>query len=290
MSKNVPGHLIPLANGWSLWKDFCVRGAGFPASDVLRLASPELASAVDAWLDLEERIRALREAVIASLDSARQGLPRDEARVLNSAIKRLARGGMPQDLQAGGEARERFEALRSSLAELEASRTRLDELFEREGTRVGEVLRAQARDSRFREAILWQNRTAIHSALEPLLRSPPSDRSFKSRGREQLVANYLQRYTVKNDSIGFFGPFGWGTFSAEGPSVTARPGPSLTEARWVSFDYWPIEALAQAFSRLPGIKPWLAPRLLPSLRIEGRTLHTPLGSEEPPPPTLRLLT
>lgn len=290
MPKNVPGHLLPLANGWSLWKDFCVRGAGFPASDVLRLASRELASAVDAWLDLEERIRALREALIASLEHVRQGLPRDEARVLNRAIKSLTRGGMPQDIQAGDEARARFDALRSSLAELEAARARLDELFEREGTHLGEALRAQARESRFREAIVWQNRTAVHSGLEPLLRSPPSDRSARSRAKEQLVASYLQRYTVKNDSIGFFGPFGWGTFSEEGPSVTARPGPSLIEFRRVSFDYWPIEALAQAFSKLPGIKPWLAPRLLPYARIEGQTLHMPLGSEELPPPPLRLLT
>ncbi|AKJ05232.1 lantibiotic biosynthesis dehydratase-like protein [Archangium gephyra] len=290
MPNKAPGHLVPLANGWSLWKDFCVRGAGFPASDVLRLASRELASAVDACLDLEERIRTLREELIAALERVRQALPPDEARALNGAIKRLARGGLPQDIQAEGEARTRFEALRSSLAELEATRARLDALFEREGTRLGEVLRAQARDSRFREALVWQNRAAVHSAIEPLLRSPPDERSTKSRAREQLVANYLQRYTVKNDSIGFFGPFGWGTFSEEGPGVTARPGPSLIEHRWVSFDFWPIEALAQKFSKHPGIQPWLAPRLQPYARLEGRTLHLPVGSDELAPTPLRLLT
>lgn len=292
MPKNAPGHLLPLSNGWSLWKDFCVRAAGFPASDVLRLASPELASAVDAWLDLEERIRALREEVVASLERARQGLPQDEARVLNRAIKTLARGGMPQALpaQAGDESRARFETLRSSLAELQAARARLDELFEREGTRLGEVLRAQAREPRFREAVLWQNRGAVHSGLEPLLRTPASDRSARSRAKEQLVTNYLQRYTVKNDSIGYFGPFGWGTFSAEGPTATARPGPSFTEFSQVSFDFWPIEALAQVFSKRPDIRPWLAPRLMPYARIEGRVLHLPIGSEELPPHRLRLLT
>jgi hypothetical protein len=290
MPKNAPGHLVPLENGWSLWKDFCIRGAGFPASDVLRLASRELASAVDAWLDLEERIRALREALIASLERVRQGLPQHEAHVLDHALKRLAQGRMPEDLQAGDEARTHFEALRSSLAEQEAARAHLDALFEREGTRLGEALRAQARESRFREALLWQNRAAVHSGIEPLLRRPPTDRSYKSRTKEQLVANYLQRYAVKNDSIGFFGPVAWGTFSAEGPCVTARPGPSLLEHRRVSFDYWPIEALAQKFSKLPGVKPWLAPRLLPYVRLEGKTLHMPLGSDELPPTPLRLLT
>ncbi|WNG59933.1 hypothetical protein F0U59_38355 [Archangium gephyra] len=290
MPKSAPGHLVPLSNGWSLWKDFCVRGAGFPASEVLKLASRELASAVDAWLDLEERTRALRQELIASLDRVRQGMPPDEARALNGAIKRLARGGMPQELQAGDEARTRFEALRSSLSEQEAARARLDTLFERESTRLGEVLRAQARESLFREALVWQNRAALHSAIEPLLRSPPDERSGKSRTREQLVANYLQRYTVKNDSIGFFGPLGWGTFSEEGPSVSALPGPSLIDGRKVSLDFWPIEALAQKFSRFPGIRPWLAPRLMAYARIEGRTLHMPLGSEELPPTPLRLLT
>ncbi|HEX5753897.1 MAG TPA: lantibiotic dehydratase [Archangium sp.] len=290
MPTNAPGHLLPLANGWSLWKDFCVRGAGFPAEDVLRLASRELASAVDAWLELEERIRELRQTLIATLDRERQGLPPDEARALNGAIKRLARGGLPQELQAGDEARTRFEALRSSLAELEAARARLDALFERESTRLGEVLRAQARDSRFREALVWQNRAALHSAIEPLLRSPPDERGAKVRTREQLVANYLQRYTVKNDSIGFFGPLGWGTFSEEGPSVMARPGPSLIEGRRVSLDFWAIEALAQKFSKMPGIRPWLAPRLMAYARIEGRTLHMPLGSDELSPTVLRLLS
>jgi hypothetical protein len=36
------------------------------------------------------------------------------------------------------------------------------------------------------------------------------------RRREEVIASYWQRYCSKNDTIGFFGPLGWGGFSGNG--------------------------------------------------------------------------
>ena len=39
-----------------------------------------------------------------------------------------------------------------------------------------------------------------------------------------VVARYWQRYCSKNDTIGFFGPLGWGRFTEEGEAIEARVG------------------------------------------------------------------
>jgi hypothetical protein len=66
----------------------------------------------------------------------------------------------------------------------------------------------------FREALTWQNRGALATAADGLLKDgvKPSRR----RQREEVVARYWQRYCSKNDTIGFFGPLGWGGFSGNG--------------------------------------------------------------------------
>jgi hypothetical protein len=61
-------------------------------------------------------------------------------------------------------------------------------------------------DPAFAEAFSWQN-----PVLAEFLRGtgPGSARRAKDRKREVVVASYLQRYCLKNDTIGVFGPVGW---------------------------------------------------------------------------------
>ncbi|HYU34285.1 MAG TPA: lantibiotic dehydratase, partial [Thermoanaerobaculia bacterium] len=105
------------------------------------------------------------------------------------------------------------------------------------------------------------------------------------------VASYLQRYSVKNDTIGFFGPLGYGELTDAGPAVEVRPGPELLERREVFFENWCIDALAQKLSADPALRPWLAPRLKSSFYLEpDGTLHQPFGRPvRPPEPEARLL-
>ncbi|HEX6160079.1 MAG TPA: hypothetical protein VF111_07930, partial [Thermoanaerobaculia bacterium] len=56
-----------------------------------------------------------------------------------------------------------------------------------------------AADARFREAVTWQNRPAVETALDGLLRRPPGTDTAKTRQQQRLVAKYLQRYCAKND-------------------------------------------------------------------------------------------
>jgi hypothetical protein len=100
-----------------------------------------------------------------------------------------------------------------------------------------------AADARFREAVTWQNRPAVETALDALLRQPPGKGSSKTRRQQRLVAKYLQRYCAKNDTIGFFGPVGWATL---GGDAHFAPGPTLLSARATFFEPWCVLALARA--------------------------------------------
>lgn len=129
--------------------------------------------------------------------------------------------------------------------------------------------------SRFREALIWQNRHAFHTGIEPLLRRTPgtNSRSSKHRQHEEMVATSLQRYCLKNDTIGFFGPMGWGRFGSHGDALRVEPGAEMLEVRNVRFEGWCIDALAETLSRDKELRPWLSPRRVPFVHLEDSMLH-----------------
>lgn len=127
-----------------------------------------------------------------------------------------------------------------------------------------------AADRRFREAVTWQNRPAVETALDALLRKPPGTDNAKTRQQQRLVAKYLQRYCAKNDTIGFFGPVGWATVGGE---AHFAPGPELLSARATFFEPWCVLALARAVDDETRLR---APVTIPGhLRLRGSKLITP---------------
>lgn len=132
------------------------------------------------------------------------------------------------------------------------------------------ALRRIAADARFREAVTWQNRPAVETALDGLLRRPPGTENAKTRQQQRLVAKYLQRYCAKNDTIGFFGPVGWATV---GGDAYFAPGPTLLSARATFFEPWCVLALARASDDEKRLE---APVTIPGhLRLTGSKLITP---------------
>ncbi|MFE9426953.1 lantibiotic dehydratase [Kitasatospora sp. NPDC006697] len=207
------GTTVPLGDKWQLWRQFALRGPGFPADGVLRLAAPELAGAADAlgpeaaltgpaWAAFEA---AFTEAVV---DGARE-------------LQRIA-------------ARPDFQA-----------------------------------------AVAWQNRAVLRTGIASFLNWTPSaaGRTSMPRQREELVAHYWQRFCVKNDTIGFFGPVGWGSIDPDGPGVAVRPGTGLVSRTEVYFSSWSIDELAKLLEADPRLREWVAPRRMPYLRLgDGQVL------------------
>src|ERR1700749_4248539 len=68
VDKLLPPHLLPLEEErWAVWRAFALRGAGFPAAQVLKLSSPSCAAAADrlvvAEMELARTLAALLEVL-----------------------------------------------------------------------------------------------------------------------------------------------------------------------------------------------------------------------------------
>ncbi|MFI5527224.1 lantibiotic dehydratase [Kitasatospora sp. NPDC051853] len=199
--------------GWRLWPHFALRGPGFPAAGVLRLAPEGLAEAADKFDD-------------------RPDGPDWEA---------------------------------------------FQEAFDLAAVRTAEILQEIAGSDRFRAAVAWQNRTVLETGIKSFLAWTPSvaGRTSMPRQREELVAHYWQRFCVKNDTIGFFGPVGWGRLDTARRGVEVDPGSGLSAASEVYYSSWSVDALAKVFGEDPAIRPWLAPRPVPYVRISEGAVVVP---------------
>jgi hypothetical protein len=281
----LPEHLILLSDGeWAVWKCAGIRAAGFIATPVLELAADSCAASADRLVAAEDEAAEAQEqaldAVNRRLDDLRsRGEWEDKAKVgpLLAAMRNLKAGKTPKEFDGDP-------SLAKALEDYEKASRRIDEalrIFDREFNEAlantSRKLREVAADERFREAMIWQNRGAYHTAIEPLLRKPGDggQRGSKQRQYEELVANYLQRYSLKNDTIGFFGPVGWGYFVSEGPAISVEPGDSLIADRRVYFETWCIDSLVESLSKEGRMRDWASPRRVPYLRMEGDLLHMP---------------
>jgi hypothetical protein len=219
---------MPLGD-WRLWEQFAVRGAGFPASGVLRLAPDGLAPAADqfppgtltgpAWEIFEKQFE------VAAVDTA-------------------------VELQ--------------QVAALPA----------------------------FRTAVAWQNPALLSRAIDNFAGWTPTaaGRTSKRREREELISHYWQRFCVKNDTIGFFGPVGWGRWQPSAAGVAIEPGTGLIERSRIYFASWAIDAVARTIERDPRYREWIAPRRVPFVRVIGDAVGIPgRPAERLSPELIRLL-
>ena len=123
-----------------------------------------------------------------------------------------------------------------------------------------------ARDRRFREALTWQNRDALRNAVDRL---SSGGSGSKHRQRLETVAGYWQRYCAKNDTIGFFGPLGWGELTDGSPGAVVEPGSDLLAARMTRFEVWAMDALADVLANAPEVRRWVPPRRHPATLAVG---------------------
>lgn len=93
--ERLPDHLTFLPDEsvgrWALWRTVCVRGAGFPAADVLRLADPECAAAADGLAAVAEEAETLRQAALEALRGELAAEGGEELGLLVQATRRARR-------------------------------------------------------------------------------------------------------------------------------------------------------------------------------------------------------
>ena len=278
-------HLMPLKDeGWALWRMLAIRGAGFPAVDVLKLGDSACGAAADSVLEVEAELQRIRSIILKDLKRNLELLEKSERRALQKMKRRVEQcqlSGLVKVLEG-----------HAWVAEISAASDRLELLtrefhstFKLALDKISDALREIVANERFHEAVIWQNRAAWHTGVGLLLRKDAGSsnqgscaRTVHMRAHEELAANYVQRYCLKNDSIGFFGPVGWATLADDGDAVTVQPGPAMVDARCVFLESWGIDTLAAILAQNELLKPWLAPRQMPFLVIEHRTVFLPGGS------------
>lgn len=160
--------------------------------------------------------------------------------------------------------------------------------------RAASHLARLARQPLFREAVAWQSPQVVANALDKVVGGlafhgdvPPK----KHRQRLAKVASYLQRYALKNDTIGFFGPIGWVRWQADGDPFTVRLGDRMIAGRSLHFEVWAVDAFARHLSRDPVVVPWLRPALAPQVVFSASegAVRDPLGRQIALNPTERRL-
>jgi len=208
------GHRVRLAGtAWSVWRDVCVRGAGFPADMVLGVCDEPLARAAD-----------VAAADVAGADVAGWLA---YGKVYADATMRLSRG----------------------IAGVYA-------------------------DPVFREALTWQN-PGLAQFLHDHDAGPGAVRRSKQRQRELVIASYLQRYCLKNDTIGFFGPVGWALVDPGVAGLVVVPGERLLARRTTYFEVWAIDKVAAAIAGQGRVLGWLRPERTRSVLVDGGVLLRP---------------
>jgi hypothetical protein len=197
-----------------VWRDVCLRSAGFPADMVLAICDEPLARSAD-----------LAGADLDGAELAEPGPAYDA--VYADATGRLSR----------------------AIAGIYA-------------------------DPRFQEALTWQN-PGLAQFLHDHDAGPGAARRSKVRQRELVIASYLQRYCLKNDTIGFFGPVGWASADPGPAGLVVAPGEQLIARRTTYFEVWAIDKVAAEIARQGRVLGWLRPQRTRSAFLAGNVLHRP---------------
>lgn len=286
--ETLPDHLVLLptesAGRWGLWRTLCVRGAGFPAAGVLRIADAECAAAADRLSQVEAEAEGLRQAALEALRGELEAAGKDRLDLLVKSIRRVKRSQPTPTVGLAEATATAIDAWKAAAPRVEAEKKSYQTAFAAAEGRLDRELREVAQSERFREAVVWQNRHAAETGLASFLRRSAGNgksTTARDRGHVQMLASYLQRYSTKNDTIGFFGPVGWAQLNEEEEAVTAHPGPELIAARQVYFEGWAIDAIADRLAEDEAMRPWLAPRRSPFLRREGDSFVMPTGQALP---------
>jgi hypothetical protein len=218
------GHRVPLeGTAWSVWRDVCVRSAGFPADMILALCDEPLAHSADQ----------------AGADQA---------------------GADQAGADRAGAAR--------------AGRLGYDQVFADATGRLGRAIAATYADPLFQEALTWQN-PGLAQRLRDHDAGPAAARVKEQRRRELVIANYLQRYCLKNDTIGFYGPINWASVAPGTAGLVMVPGERLLARLTTYFEVWAIDKVADVVAAQGRSAGWLRPRRARSVFLAGNVLHRP---------------
>lgn len=275
----LPAHRYALADGWSVWRQPCLRSAGFPVEPLSDLRAPCSSAAVEI---VAHRHAALESARCRALACCRERTAdtTGEDKRLWRRRRRALKHRRPMIAKESGDPEfdARCRDVYTALAQLDAATARFDITFAEEARQRDAMITDLVGEPRFREALAWQNR-ALLNRIGAL-----ASRERKRSARNVLVLglmHYWYRYRTKNESIGFFGPVAWAHLADTGDDVSLATGSGLVAHRDVQFEYWALDRICRAFARQTGVREWLVPRWSRRCRIDGDDFVNATGKRIP---------
>lgn len=269
-------HLVALpGSDWAVWAQALLRAPGMPAEWADDLTTPELTAALDEVVTAHEALDVEAEQLVADLLAGPLLSPAGRRALKAIRARRVPAKGL------GDEWRPRLDRLATLVFEAEQTRRRFGAVFATEAMTIGRQLEKRAAEPLFRAAVTWQN---PELAERLAMVRDPTVRKAADRKRLGIIARYLQRYTLKNDSIGFFGPLSWCPIDPALPElVESEPGALIAE-RTTYFEQWCIDEVCRLIERSADARQWLPPRRRPTvavgigedgLRVDGELVAMP---------------
>ena len=274
-------HLMSINEDWFVWRNFCLRGSGFDVDLIHRLSvekSPALAAAI---FEQEKNYRHLRREIIGSLDLCCENASESDRKVFLKIKAKLRKDKVFDSPVIPDRIKESLAKLKLLKIQIAETKSEFNEAFDDDWLESGRRLWETGQIPELQEAVIWQNRQAFNDFINPWLETPTEkliQNRWKKR-RELLLTGYLQRYTTKNDTIGFFGQVAWGNISDSGDKISISQGDNFLAYRNCFTEGWAIDALADSFSADPDVALRLNPRRLSYVRLEGSKLF--VGDEKP---------
>jgi hypothetical protein len=264
--------------GWWFAREFCLRSAGFPAWQLEKFGDPMLKAVANDVCDVVEGFFNSSDSVVGEGIQGQADL-RGGRSIADPDIKAFPFSASAYLLELSRECAIRADkasvGVESRAGLLHHAMRSFEREYSRSNNQASKLLVEASLDDRLQQALAWQNRDALENVAQAIGRDDGKGRPAKRRQREEKLALYLQRYCVKNESIGFFGPVGWGCWSDGVTSLRAHQ--ELVTLRTASMEDWAVRALARSSASLPEALPWLVPTAKPYLWIRERNVVSSRG-------------
>src|SRR5436853_6128482 len=167
----LPEHLVWMpGEQWGLWRCIGLRSAGFQAGGILKLAAPGCGAAADEVVRVEQNAEQAWLKAIAALEDEIAKSEAEQRAGLMTVLTSLKEGNVPKGVRAGPATSQLIQDFEIACAQVIPAWEQYDSVFKESQMRVSDSIREIARSERFREALTWQNRQALHGSLDSVLR------------------------------------------------------------------------------------------------------------------------
>ena len=262
---------LELSKDFSIWSDFALRSTGFAYKYLEPLIDLQLITLTSNLSKLELRYKQSKEELLNEIALTLSNSNIQDKKPLRKLKKKYLKNNYsdaPEPINLICLYKKAFE-MQSEISELKKEiETHYDQKLLENRT----YLQNLVTQSKFRKALIWQNHKVLEKGLDKFGQNDPSLSNKQVTQKENLIISYLQRYSTKNETIGFFGPLAWGTFNLNVDHICFNIDQGLIRDNFVHFEFWAIKSFSSALANIPNVQNYLEMRLSTRCHIAHESL------------------